>query len=81
MEIEKMKLSGLMSAMRGLKNMGMIYISEDRKTGDFVVIVGKGIHRQWGIFNLPEGMWRVRCKKEEVKEAVDKLLTEKILTT
>ncbi len=80
MEIEKMKLSGLMSAMRGLKNKGLINICEDKKTGDFVVIVGKGIHRQWGIFNLPEGLWRVHCKKEEVKEAVDKVLTEKILT-
>mgnify|MGYP001052739819 FL=1 len=42
MEIEKMKLSGLMSAMRGLKNKGLINICEDKKTGDFVVIVGKG---------------------------------------
>ena len=81
MEIEKITMRRLMSAMKGLKNRGLIYVSEDRKTGDFTVIVGKGIHRQWGIFNVPEGLWRIRCKKEEVKEAVDKLLTEKILTT
>jgi len=44
-----------------------------------VVIAGKEIKRRWGIFNVPQGMWRVVCKKEEVKEAVDKVLTEKIL--
>ena len=80
MEIEKIKMSRLMSAMRGLRNRGLIQISEDKKTGNFVVIVGKGIHRQWGVFNLPQGLWQITCKKEEVKEAVDKLLTEQILT-
>lgn len=79
MEIEKLQMSRLMFAMKGLRNRGLIQISEDRKTGDFVIIVGKGIHRQWGVFNLPQGLWRVKCKKEEVKEAIDKLLTEKIL--
>ncbi len=80
MEIEKLQMSRLMFAMKGLKNKGLIQISEDRKSGNFVIIVGKGIHRQWGVFNLPQGLWRVTCRKEEVKEAVDKLLTEKILT-
>jgi hypothetical protein len=79
MEIEKLQMSRLMFAMKGLKNKGLIQISEDRKTGKFVIIVGKGIHRQWGVFNLPQGLWRITCRKEEVKEAVDKLLTEKIL--
>lgn len=80
MEIEKLKMSQLMSTMKGLKNSGLIQISEDKKTGNFVIIVGKGIHRQWGVFNLPRGLWRITCKKEEVKEAVDKLLIEQILT-
>ena len=80
MEIEKIKMSRLMSAMKGQKNRGLIQISEDKKTGNFVIIVGKGIHRQWGVFNLPRGLWQVTCKKEEVKEAVDRLLTEQILT-
>jgi len=80
METEKLQTSRLMSAMKGLKNRGLIQISQDRKTGDFVIIVGKGIHRQWGVFNLPQGLWRVTCKKEEVKDAVDRLLTEQILT-
>ena len=80
MEIEKLPMSRIMSAMRGLKNKGLIQISEDGKTGDFVIIVGKGIHRQWGVFNLPQGLWRVTCKKEEVKEAVDRVLADKILS-
>jgi len=80
MEIERLKTSKLLSAMKGLRNRGLIQISEDRKTGNFVIIVGKGIHRQWGVFNLPQGLWRVTCKKEEVKEAVAKLLAEQILT-
>jgi len=80
MEIEKLQMSRIMFVMKGLKNKGLIQISEDRKTGNFVIIVGKGIQRQWGVFNLPQGLWRVTCKKEEVKQAVDKVLTEKILT-
>ena len=79
MEIEKIKLTQLISKMKGQKNKGLIQISEDKKTGDYLVIVGKGIHKEWGIFNLPQGLWQVRCSKEEVKEAVDKLLDEKIL--
>jgi hypothetical protein len=31
------------------------------------------------VFNLPQGLWRITCKKAEVKEAVDRVLTEKIL--
>ncbi len=80
MEIEKIKMTQLISKMKGQKNKGLIQISEDKKTGDYVIIVGKGIHREWGIFNLPQGLWQVRCSKEEVKEAVDKLLDEKILS-
>jgi len=79
-EIEKIKMTQLISKMKGQKNKGLIQISEDKKTGDYVIIVGKGIHREWGIFNLPQGLWQVRCSKEEVKEAVDKLLDEKILS-
>jgi hypothetical protein len=79
-EIEKIKMTQLISKMKGQKNKGLIQISEDKKTGDYLVIVGKGIHREWGIFNMPQGLWQVRCSKEEVKEAVDKLLDEKILS-
>jgi len=79
MEIEGVKLTKFMFAMRGLKNKGLIQISEDKKTGDFVVMAGKGIERKWLIFNLPQGLWRVRCKEDEVQEVVDKLLTEKIM--
>jgi len=81
MDIQEMKLRGFVSAARGLSkpSMVMIMVARDKKTDNFVVIAGKEIKRRWGIFNVPQGMWRVVCKKEEVKEAVDKLLTEKIL--
>ncbi len=65
--------------MRGLKNKGLIEISQDPKTGDFVLIMGKGIRKKWLLFNLPEGMWRARCSKEEVLDVVKNFLAEKIL--
>jgi len=79
MDIQEIKLRGLMSVAKGLRNQSMIMVGRDKKTDDFVVIAGKEITRRWGIANVPQGMWKVVCKKEEVKEAVDKLLTEKIL--
>jgi len=70
--------------MRGLKNRGMVEVSEDTKSGDFVLVIGKGIrdkwYRKWLRINIPEAMWRVRCSKGEVCAAVDKFLSEKILT-
>ena len=79
MEMEKLQINVLAFA-KGLKNKGLIDISEDKEDKDkYVIIVGQAIHRQWGIFSLPKGIWRVTCRKEEVKEVVDKLLTEKIL--
>lgn len=80
MDIQEMKLRGFMSAARGLRKPSIITVARDNKTDNFVVMAGKEITRRWGIFNVPQGMWRVVCKKEEVKEAVDRLLTEKILT-
>ena len=75
MEIERLQMSRLLFAIKG-QNRGLIQISEDRKTGSFVIVVGKGIRRRRGVLNLPQGLWRVTCKKEEVKEAV---LMEEIL--
>ena len=70
--------------MRGLKNRGLMEISEDPKSGDFILVISKGIrekwYRKWLRINLPQGMWRVKCSKEEVSEAVNKFLSEKILT-
>jgi hypothetical protein len=80
MDIQDVKLRGFMSATTGLRNPSMIMVARDKNTDNFVVIAGKEIKRRWGIFNVPQGMWRVVCKKEEVKEAVDRLLTEKILS-
>jgi len=78
MEREKIGVWGRIR-MRGLKNKGIIEISQDPKSGEYVLIVGKGIHRKWLVFNLPQEMWRVRCSKEEVLEVVNDLLTKRIL--
>jgi len=78
MEIEEIGV-GTRLGMRGLKNKGIMEISEDPKSGDFVLVIGKGIQRKWGIFILPQGMWRVKCSKGEVLDAVNKFLAEKIL--
>ena len=83
MEIEEIGV-GARLGMRGLKNRGLMEISEDPKTGDFILVISKGIrekwYRKWLRINLPEGMWRVKCSKEEVSEVVNKFLAEKILT-
>jgi hypothetical protein len=79
MEIEEIGVRDR-TGMRGLKNKGMIEISVDPRTGDFVLVMAKGIHRKWLIFNLPEGMWRARCPKGEVLDAVKDFLAEKVLT-
>jgi hypothetical protein len=78
MKIEEIKVRDRIR-MRGLKNKGIIEISQDTKTGDFVLIVGKGVHKRWLIFNFPEGMWRVECSRKEVLDVVKDFLTEKIL--
>ena len=78
MKIEEIKVRNRIG-MRGLKNKGLIEISQDTKTGNFVLIVGKGIRRKWLLFNFPEGMWRATCPKEQVLDVVKDFLTEKIL--
>ena len=82
MEVEEIGV-GARLGIRGLKNRGLMEISEDTKSGDFVLVISKGIrnkwYRKWLRINLPEGMWRVKCKKEEVSEVLNKFLAEKIL--
>ena len=78
MKMEEIRVRDRMR-MRGLKNKGLIEISQDTKTGDFVLIMGKGTHRRWLFFNFPDGMWRASCPKEQVLEAVKDFLTDKIL--
>jgi len=78
MKIEEIRVRDR-TRMRGLKNKGLIEISQDPKTGDFVLIMGKGIRKKWLLFNLPEGMWRARCSKEEVLDVVSGFLAEKVL--
>jgi len=77
-KIEEIRVRDRMR-MRGLKNKGLIEISQNTKTGDFVLIMGNGTHRKWLLFNFPDGMWRVSCPKEQVLEAVKDFLTDKIL--
>jgi len=78
MKMEEIRVRDRMR-MRGLKNKGLIEISQDTKTGDFVLIMSKGTHRRWLIFNFPDGMWRVSCPKEQVLEVVKDFLTNIIL--
>jgi len=78
MEREKIGVWGRVK-MRGLKNKGLIEISQDPKKADYVLVMSKGIQRKWLMFNLPEEMWRVRCSKEEVLPITNDFLNEKIL--
>jgi len=83
MEIEEIGIVTRLG-MRGLKNRGMVEVSEDTKSGDFILVIGKGIrdkwYRKWLRINIPEAMWRVKCSKNEVATAVNKFLSEKVLT-
>jgi hypothetical protein len=78
MKIEEIKIRDRMR-MRGLKNEGLIEISKDARTGNFVLTMGTAIHKRWLIFNLPQGMWRAECSKEQVLDVVKDFLTERIL--
>jgi hypothetical protein len=78
MKIEEIKVRDRIG-MRGLKNKGLVEISQDTKTGDFVLVMSKGVHKKWLIFNFPDGMWRAECSREEVLNVVKDFLTDKIL--
>lgn len=78
MELQKTTV-GAMMTRRGLKNRGMIEISQDMKTGEFVIVAARGIRKKWLLFNLPEAMWRGRGSKEEVLEASKRLLADEVL--
>lgn len=54
-------------------------MSQDRRTGEFLLIGSGEIRRKWLLFNLPQGMWRMRGSREDVLEAARKLLEERIL--
>ncbi|MDY6907949.1 MAG: hypothetical protein SV910_06950 [Chloroflexota bacterium] len=82
MEIEEIGVGAVLGA-RGLKNMGMIEVSQDPESGGFVLVISKGIrerwYRKWLRLNLPEAMWRVRCSREEVPQVVNSFLVERIV--
>jgi hypothetical protein len=78
MKIEEIKVRDRMG-MRRLKNKGIVEVSQDTRTGDFVLIISKGVHKKWLIFNFPDGMWRATCPKEQVLDVVKDFLTEQIL--
>jgi len=64
---------------QGLRNKGMIDISQDPKTEESVLVAVKGIRRKWLVFYWPETMWRERGSKEEVLQESKRLLEEMIL--
>ena len=78
MKMEEIRVRDRMR-MRGLKNKSLIEISQNPKTGDFVLVMSKGSHRKWLLFNFPDGMWRAEGSKEEVLNVVKDFLAEKIL--
>ena len=78
MEKERIGVWGRVK-MRGLKNRGLVEISQDQKNGDYVLVMSKGAQRKYLMFNLPEEMWRVRCSREEVVSVIDGFLTDKIM--
>ncbi len=73
MKLEETRVSSMMWRRR-LENKGMIEISQDKKTGEFVLVAAKGIRKKWLIFNLPEAMWRGHGSKEEVLKEAKRLL-------
>jgi hypothetical protein len=78
MKIEEIRVRNRIG-MRGLKNKGLIEISQDVKTGNFVLIMSKGIHKKWLVFNFPDGMWKASGPKEQVLDTVKDFVIEKIL--
>jgi hypothetical protein len=76
--IEEMRVRDRMR-MRGLKNKDLIEVSQDPGTGDFILVMSKGTHRKWLLFNFPDGMWRASCSKEQIPGIVKDFVTEKIL--
>ena len=82
MEIEEIGV-GSRLRMRGVKNRGLMEVSEDPDTGAFVLVISRGIrekwYRKWLRINLPEKMWRVKCSKDEVSETVNRFLAEEVL--
>jgi hypothetical protein len=83
MEVSEMKTEEIRvrdrMRMRGLKNKGLIEISQNTSTGNFVLVMSKGIHRKWLLFNFPDGMWRTECSREELLDVVKDFLTDKVL--
>lgn len=78
MEKEKVGISARLKT-KGLKNMGLIEVSLDSKTGKYVLFMSKGIHKKLGIFNFPDEMWKVKCSREELPGVVKDYLVGTIL--
>jgi len=78
MEKEKVGV-GARVKTKGLKSKGIIEIAQEPGSGDMVMFMSKGVRKKWLVFNFPEEMWRVRCKKEEVPDIVKDYLSESIL--
>ena len=82
MEIKEIGIGSLLR-QRGLRMSCMIEIAEDSKSGNYILFISSGIrqkwYRKWLRVDMPEAMWQIRCSKDEILTAVNKLLSEKIL--
>jgi hypothetical protein len=66
------------SKLRGLDYKAMVEILQDPQSGEFVLIMSKGLSKKWVLFNLPEGMWMIRCSKDEIIDVIFDFLTQRI---
>jgi len=78
MELEEIGAAGMLG-MRRLHNKGMVIVSKDPRTGEYVLVASKNIRRRWLMFNVPEKTWRGRGSREEVLAESKRLLAENIL--
>ncbi len=78
MELEEIRVRDRLKT-RGLKHKAMIEIMQNPRSGEFVIVMATGIHKEWGVFNLPDGMWRAKCTREEIPGVVGNFLAEKVL--
>ncbi len=79
MQLEETKTRSLLG-MRGLRNKGLMVVSQDPRTEDYVLVAARNIRRKYLIFNLPEKMWKGRGSKEDVLTEAKRLLDETLLS-
>ena len=78
MEVEEIRVRDRLKT-RGLKHRAMIEIMQNPKSGEFVVVMSKGLHKEMMMLNFPDAMWRAKCTREEIPGVVGNFLAEKVL--